>query len=217
MRICERTPFFFTCRLFFEQGIAPALCVISLPCGIRLLLFQIPAFGQVLLFAQFHLQSLQSIMAHLFLLPPRLQLLLIVPMTEGQQNKFLLARRIPPFAVGIVVLLQRFKLALLRTQPLQVTLELLIGIEYFSQNVQFQIAWEQDVFVDKIAHLVDGAKGKRPRECRQETCGELPKTVHQAPLPLLLPRLKHAAPVRIPSMKCPPCVQYAIRITEFNI
>ena len=59
------------------------------------------------------------------------------------------------------MLLQRFQFALLRAQPLQIALEFLIGVEYFAQNVQFQIAREEDILIDKIAHLIDGAKGER--------------------------------------------------------
>ena len=115
------------------------------------------------------------------------------------------------------MLFQHLQFMLSSTQILQITLEFLIGIEHLAQNIQLQIAGKKDIFIDKIAHLVDGAEGNRTRERRQKTRGQLPQTVHQAFLPLFLPRLKHTAAVRIPAMKCLLRIECAVRIAKVKI
>ena len=197
--------------LCLNQGIASALSLMSLPCGIRLLPFQIPALGQTLLLTQPDTQFIQLLAAFLLLPPPRFQLLLIAHAAEGKQHKLLLTHRIPPFAVSDIVILQSFQLRFLRAHPLQIAFKFLVGIEHLAQYIQFQITGQQDVFVNEIAHMIYGAKGKGTRKCRQKARGKLPQSVHETLLPLLLARFKDTAgvcispPKRLARIECPVC------------
>ena len=161
MGVYERTLLLLAFLLCCKQFVTLSLCIIALPRGICLLLLEIPALGQPLLLVHSDLQLIHAFAAGLFLRAPRIQLFCLTHMPVGQEDKFLLTCGIPPLAEGIIVLLKRFQLAFLRAQPLQITLEFLIGVEHLAQDVQLQIAREEDVLVDKIAHLIDGAKGER--------------------------------------------------------